>query len=292
MRTIDLAYVGRGPHEELVTYIADQEGFYEEEGVHVAVRDGCTWPGERLRRGAVIGLGRTVLSRLNEGIPWVALSVNTDRPLFWFLAREGVTSLSDLAGRRLAVTPPHTGPGCFSRIILRQAGLDPDHDVEAVVRWPGDYAMDLRRLEDHAIDAALVGDTVVPEALAARYGWQVLGFVGDHFRIPTVGVAVDPTHVDPDDPAVRAVVRAQRRALRVIHDDPDTTVRYLQTFLGRHTEDEVRAHYEKCIAPSFVPDGRVDLAVGASGLAAVAAELGVEPAFTAAEFYRTETSGS
>ena len=290
MDTIDLTYVGRGPHEELVTYIADQEDYYAEEGVHVALRDGSTWDGERLRRGATIGLGRTLLSRLNEGIGWVALNVNTDRPLFWFLARPGVASLADLAGRRLAVHPPQTGPGCFTRIVLRQAGLDPDRDLQTIVRWPGDYSMDLRQLRDGSIDAAVVGDTFAPQAVAAEHGWQVLAFMGDHFRIPTVGVAVDPTCTDPDGPAVQAVVRAHRRALQVIHNDPDTTVRYLRTFLGRQTEEEVRAHYEAYIAPYFTTDGQVDLVVGANALTAVAAELGVPVTFTAAEFYRTETT--
>ncbi|GAA3520685.1 hypothetical protein FHR32_007974 [Streptosporangium album] len=93
MYTIDLAYVGRGLHEELVAYIADQQGYYADEGVHVALRDGCSWDEERLRHGATIGLGRALLSRLADGIPWVALNVNTHRPLFWFLARPGLTSL-------------------------------------------------------------------------------------------------------------------------------------------------------------------------------------------------------
>jgi ABC-type nitrate/sulfonate/bicarbonate transport system substrate-binding protein len=287
MHMIDLAFVGRGPHEELVPYIADQEEFYADEGVHVSLRDGCVWDAERLRHGAVIGLGRTVLSRLREGIPWVALNVNTYRPLFWFLARPGLTSLADLRGQRLAVGPPHTGPGCFARIVLRQAGLDPDHDVQTIVRWPGDNSMDLRGLQDGSIDAAVVGDTMAPAAVAAEHGWQVLAFVGDHFHIPTVGVAVDPTYISPDDPAVQAVVRAHRRALQVIHNDPDTTVRYLRTFLGRHSEEEVRAHYEAFIAPAFTTDGQFDLAIGVNALAAVAAELGVPANFTAAEFYRT-----
>ncbi|MFV5998979.1 ABC transporter substrate-binding protein [Streptomyces sp. NPDC056231] len=287
MHTIDLAYVGRGPHEELVTYLADQQDFYADEGVHVALRDGCTWDAERLRRGAVIGLGRTLLSRLNDGIPWVALNVNTARPLFWFLARSGLASLVDLAGQRLAVTPPHTGPGVFTRIILRQAGLDPDRDVQSIVRWPGDYSMDLRRLRNGSIDAAVVGDTMAPEAIAAELGWQVLAFVGDHFQIPTVGVAVDPTYTDPEDPAVQAVVRAHRRALQVIHNDPDTTVRHLETFLGRHTADEVRAHYEKFIAPYFTTDGQTDLVAADTAITTVAAELGVPATFTATEFYRT-----
>ncbi|WIX98602.1 ABC transporter substrate-binding protein [Amycolatopsis mongoliensis] len=285
MHTIDLAYVGRGLHEELVAHIADQEDFYAEEDVHVALRDGCDWDIERLRRGATIGLGRALLSRLTDGIPWVGLTVNTDRPLFWFLARSGA-SLADLAGKRLAVHAPHTAPGCFARIVLRRAGLDPDRDVRCVVRPPGDYGMDLRGLRDGTIDAAYVGSTMAPEAVAAENGWQVLAWVGDHFRIPTVGVAVDPTHVSPDDPAVQAVVRAHRRALRVIHEDPDTTVRHIRTFLGGHTADEARAHYDAFIAPYFTTDGRPDLATGAAAITAVAGELGVPETVAAAEFYR------
>ena len=286
MHTIDLAYVGRGLHEELVAFIADQEGYYTDEGVHVALHDGIAWDEERLRHGATIGLGRGLLSRLTGGIPWVTLSVNTHRPLFWFLARPGPTSLSDLAGQRLAVHAPHTPPGCFARIVLRRAGLDPDRDVDCIVRSPGDYAMDLRRLREGSIDAAYVGSTMAPEAVAAEYGWQVLAWVGDHFQIPTVGVAVDPTYTDRDDPAVQALVRAHRRALQVIHKDPDTTVRHMHTFLGGQTTDEVRAHYEKFIAPYYTTDGTVDAAIADSAIPAVAAELGVPARFDAADFYR------
>jgi ABC-type nitrate/sulfonate/bicarbonate transport system substrate-binding protein len=287
MHMIDLAYVGRGLHEELVAYIADQQGYYAEEGVHVALRDGCSWDEERLRHGATIGLGRALLSRLADGIPWVALQVNTDRPLFWFLARSGLTSLTDLAGQQLAIHAPHTAPGCFARIVLRQVGLDPDRDIHSIVRPPGDYSMDLRWLHDGRIDAALVGSTMAPEAIAAEHGWQVLAWVGSYFQIPTVGVAVDSTHIQPDDPAVQAVVRAHRRALQVIHTEPDTTVRYMHTFLGRHTPDEVRAHYETFIAPYFTTDGQADLAVGASAITAVAAARGVPAAVKAADFYRS-----
>ncbi len=103
MDTIDLAYVGRGLHEELVAYIADQQDYYADEDVHVALRDGSCWDAQRLRHGATIGLGRALLSRLADGIPWVALNVNTHRPLFWFLARPGLSSLADLAGALLGI---------------------------------------------------------------------------------------------------------------------------------------------------------------------------------------------
>jgi ABC-type nitrate/sulfonate/bicarbonate transport system substrate-binding protein len=277
MHTIDLTYVGNGYHEELVAYVADQEGYYEDEDVHVAVRDGVGWETERVRRGATIGLGRALLSRLTDGIDWTMMSVNTHRPLFWFLGNSDITSMADLRGRRLAVHAAHTAPGCFARIVLRKHGLDPDRDLECIARNPGDYQMDLRRLRDGSIDAAYVGSTLSPDQVAEEEGFHVLAWVGDHFQIPTVGVAVDPTHIPLDSPALQALVRANQRALRTIADRPDLAVDYLASFLNRLTRDEAQRHYERYIAPYFTPDGRVDLEIAQQAIDAVAVELGVAP---------------
>jgi ABC-type nitrate/sulfonate/bicarbonate transport system substrate-binding protein len=285
VETIDLAYVGRGLHEELVAHVADQEGYYEDEGVHVAVRDGIGWKPERLRRGAVIGLGRTLLSRLTDGIGWTAVSVNTDRPLFWFLGNSEVTSMADLRGRRLAVHAPDNPPGTFARIVLRKHGLDPDRDLKCVVRHPGDYQMDLRRLRDGSIDAAYVGSTLSPEQVAAEEGFHVLAWVGDHFRIPTVGVAVDPGHIPLDSPAVQGVVQANQRALQLLAEKPDRAVSYVNWFLDRLTRDEAQQYYERYVGPYFIAGRKVDIGLAQQAVDAVAGELGV-PSGDAAEMYQ------
>jgi ABC-type nitrate/sulfonate/bicarbonate transport system substrate-binding protein len=277
MQTIDLAYVGRGIHEELVAYVADQEGYYEDEGVHVAIRDGVGWKTERLRPAATIGLGRALLSRLTDDIGWKVLSVNTHRPLFWFLGNAEVTSMADLRGRRLAVHAAHTAPGCFARIVLRKHGLDPDRDLECVVRAPGDYQMDLRRLRDGSFDAAYVGSTLSPEQVAEEEGLHLLAWVGDYFQIPTVGVAVDPAHIPLDSPALQALVRANQRALRTIAEQPRLAVDYIASFLNRLTLDEAQRHYDRYIGPYFTADGQVDLNIAQQAIDAVAAELGVDP---------------
>jgi ABC-type nitrate/sulfonate/bicarbonate transport system substrate-binding protein len=278
MHTIDLTYVGRGIHEELIAYVADQEGYFEDEGVHVALRDGIRWETERLRGGATIGLGRALLSRLTDGIPWNVLAVNTHRPLFWFLGRGEVKSMDDLRGRRLAIHPPRTAPGCFARIVLRRHGLDPDRDLQCVVRAPGDYQMDLRHLRDGSIDAAYVGSTLAPEQVAGEEGFSVLSWVGDHFQIPTVGIAVDPARIPLDNPALQALVRAYRRALLTIAEQPQLAVDYIASFLDRLTRDEVQRYYERYIGPYFTSDGRVDLSVAQHAVDAVATELGVAAA--------------
>jgi ABC-type nitrate/sulfonate/bicarbonate transport system substrate-binding protein len=288
MHTIDLTYVGHGLHEELVAYVADQEGYYEDEGVHVAIRDGVGWETERVRRGATIGLGRALLSRLTDGIDWKMLSVNTHRPLFWFLGGADVTSMADLRGRRLAVHAAHTAPGCFARIVLRKHGLDPDHDVECIARAPGDYQMDLRCLRQGSIDAAYVGSTLSPDQVAAEEGFHLLAWVGDHFQIPTVGVAVDSGRIPLDNPALQALVRANQRALQTIAEKPGLAVDYIATFLQRLTRDEVQQYYERYIGPYFTPDGRVDLNIAQQAIDAVAAELGVAPV-TAGEVFEATT---
>jgi ABC-type nitrate/sulfonate/bicarbonate transport system substrate-binding protein len=220
-------------------------------------------------------LGRALLTRLTGGINWTALAVNTHRPLFWFMGGVNVKTMDDLRGRRLAVHPPSTAPGCFARIVLRLHGLDPDRDVKCEARAPGDYQMDLRRLRDGSIDAAYVGSTLSPEQVAAEEGFAVLSWVGDHFQIPTVGIAVDTARIPLDDPALRALARANRRALVTIAEQPRLAVDYIAAFLGRLTREEAQQYHERYIRPYFTSDGRVDLAVAQRAVDAVATELGV-----------------
>ncbi|MFF4829767.1 hypothetical protein ACFY20_44290 [Streptomyces sp. NPDC001312] len=46
MHAIDLPYIELGIHEQLVAYVADQQNYFEQEGVHVAMRDGRAWDHE------------------------------------------------------------------------------------------------------------------------------------------------------------------------------------------------------------------------------------------------------
>jgi len=285
---IDLTYAGLGIHEELVAYVADQQNYYEQEGVHVALRDGRFWDGERVRQAATIGLGRAVLTRVTDGVPWTVLSVNTDRPLFWLLARDAYASVEELKGRQIGIHSPKSAPGCFARIVLRRLGLDPDQDIQSVVMTPGDYSRHIRRLAEGSLDAAFVGSTLAPEVTAKENGLRLLAFVGDYFRIPTVGIAVDPTRIAPDDPAVLALVRANRRALHTIRSEPDVAVRYVGALVPSLSETEARQFYDRYVAPYFTADGRHDPSVAAQAVSRVAQELGVSTVPDAADIYRTE----
>ena len=114
-----------------------------------------------------------------------------------------------------------------------------------------------------------------PEQVAEEEGFHLLAWVGDHFQIPTVGVAVDPAHIPLDSPALQALVRANQRALQTIAEQPGLAVDYIASFLNRLTHDEAQQYYERYIGPYFTADGQVDLDIAQQAIDAVAAELGV-----------------
>ena len=273
MREIDFAYVGLGVHEELAYSVADELGLYADEGVRVQIRDATGWDDARLRSAAVVGLGRTVLLRLRDGVPWTALCVNTDRPLFWLMARREFAEVGDLRGRRVGMHAALAAPGCFARIVLRTRGLDPATDIEAVSLDPADYAEHLRMLARGALDAAVIGSTRSPEQLVAEEGLRLLVFFGDVFQIPTTGVAVDPTTLPLDDAAVRGLVRANVRALRALLADPDLAARHIAALIPSLDPAGARDFHDRYVAPYFRANGRADAGVVARALPAVAAEL-------------------
>jgi ABC-type nitrate/sulfonate/bicarbonate transport system substrate-binding protein len=273
MRELEFAYVGLGAHEEVVYSVAAELGYYAEEGVDVSIQDGVRWSDDRLRDAAAVGLGRTLLIRLLGGAPWVMLCVNTERPLFWLMARAEFSDVSDLRGRRVAMHPPLVAPGCFARIVLRGRGLDPDADIEPVPMFPGDYGEHVRLLKSGELDAAVVGSTVSPEQLAADEGLRLLLFFGDELQIPTTGVAVDPATVALDDPRVKSLVRANVRALRALLHDPALGAAHVRRLLRNVDDASARDFYDRYIAPHFKTDGQPEPDVVARALSLVAQEL-------------------
>jgi ABC-type nitrate/sulfonate/bicarbonate transport system substrate-binding protein len=273
MRELDFAYVGLGVHEEVVYSVAEELGYYADEGVRVTIQDGVRWDDERLRHAAAVGLGRTLLIRLLAGTPWTMLCVNTERPLFWFMARSEFSDVAELRGRRVAMHPRLVAPGTFARIILRGRGLDPDHDIEAVEMFPGDYSEHIRQLKSGELDAAVIGSTWSPEQLEAEEGLRLLLFFGDDFQIPTTGVAVDPSVVALDDPRVEGLVRANLRALGAMLADPELGADHAGRLLPAADDAWARDFYDRYVGSHFQTDGLPDAEVVARALPLVAQEL-------------------
>jgi len=66
-------------------------------------------------------------------------------------ADAGITSVADMAGKRIAIGPPGSGTEVLARTILETSGIDPDNDITALQDTFGDATEGMR---DGRIDAA------------------------------------------------------------------------------------------------------------------------------------------
>ncbi len=142
----------------LVAYAKD---YFGEE--NIAVTDFVLGSGGTIRQAMIakeydFGLFAFVhvpIARL-AGSPWKAVFQTHDREIFSFVVRSGlkdkVKTVADLKGLKVGFTTPGAGAWAFAQIFLKQAGLDPNKDVQ-LVSLGGDAGVIYAALETGKVDA-------------------------------------------------------------------------------------------------------------------------------------------
>ncbi len=224
--------------------------------------------------GRIVYLGTVLSRRPREGM----IALGTSKAALSQFARYVAQEMGPHG-----ITVNMAAPGPVDETAIAAGVLDQEHKERQAaqtalgrIATPGDVARAV---------AFYAGDD---RHRAQENGLRLLAFVGDHCQSPAVGVAVDPTHIAPDDPAVLALVRANRRALRTIRDEPDLAAHYVNALIPSLSQMEARRLYERYVAPYFTADGRHDPSVAARAISSVAEELGVSTVPDAADIYRTE----
>ncbi len=145
----------------LPTLIAYAKDYFGEENIEVT--DLILASGGVTRQGMIakqydFGLFAFVhvpIARLG-GSPWKAIFETYDREIFSLIVRSGlkdkVKSAKDLKGMKVGFTSPGAGAWAFAEIYLKQAGLDPDKDVE-LVPLGGDAGVIYAALQGGKVDA-------------------------------------------------------------------------------------------------------------------------------------------
>jgi len=221
-------------HELYCHFLAERLGFYADEALAVRVVDVTFTPDERLPRRNYfqVACGAAYLGR-REGFPFKVVLAAATRPMFWLHARPEIESIEALRGKRVATYPPVAPPHWFHRVLLRKHGLDPDNDLEF---WPcRDDIIRLGLLRGGDVDAALLSSATSPVAVQ-RLGLRTLALSGDEVRFVTTGVATFESIIETQRGLVEAVVRAHRRGLAAIHEQPDDAVAVLADVLREHPE--------------------------------------------------------
>jgi NitT/TauT family transport system substrate-binding protein len=226
-----------------VSYLAEDKGFYKDEGLTVervllgggpaaltgllsgAGQVNLSAPGELL---AAVGKGqrlKTLLAHTNSMPCMLVISKA-------FAQRVGVTKDSGLDQRRKAIghvkggrfgiTAPGSQTDGFTRLALRQAGLDPARDAQIVPLQT--TANSLAALANGQIDGFVAVPPSAEKAVLELGAVPLLvnqhGEISGGERIQGMTLQARASDVDANPELYRALIRADIKAMRLLVEDP------------------------------------------------------------------------
>lgn len=219
--TVALNWVPNGLHAPLIA--AADFGIYENHGVGVEL-DAARGSGaaiDRLREGtadvAVVGAASVCRAADEPLVPLALLHQRSMAVLYTTTDRLGArfTSVEQLRGRRLAVTPD-SEVGRLARLFLAQTGVLDDVEVVAV---DGEEREALDRGE---ADVA-TGMPIDPHELSAAGHDAASLSVADHFPVPGPALVATAETLDARPAAVRRLLMGTVAGVTAARRDPEET---------------------------------------------------------------------
>ena len=239
---------------EIPTEIAQRKGFYKSEGLDVrkvVIRTNLHVPallaGE-LDYSTVSGIiGRATI----QGLPVKGVMGWFDRPLHILIARPGIKKITDLKGKKIAVSTIGSAPHIILREAFSQSGMNPDRDVTTLaVGGSGDR---LAALIAGTVDATPV-DVAYGEK-AEKLGLVSLLYLGDvvNLRLGGFGVSMDKTRKNPSQ--IVRVIRATLKGVRFLKDNKPESLILMRDYLNVSAPAAEKIH--DFSLRSLNPDGLV-----------------------------------
>ncbi|TDI81308.1 MAG: hypothetical protein E2O80_05005 [Betaproteobacteria bacterium] len=265
MINVKLGFKAFDIHELLTHFVAQRGGFYQQQALQVGLIDTTFIPDDKLPPRTFHAACAAALFGYVNGAPYKVVLVNTDRPMFWLYSANGVSRVAELAGKRIASYPAMAPPAQFLAALT--AGIDVQ-----LLPVASDVAR-LALLKSGDADAALIS-SALPPAVMAEQGFGKSLLLGDAFRAPTTGLAVNCALLAEVPELVSMMVNAYQQSLSAIHNDDALLKQVLTEDLAlpvSAVEETVML-----VRELFTVDGRSSEKIEQAAISAVATHLGVE----------------
>lgn len=215
---------------ELPTEIAQRKGFYKEEGLEVrkvAIRTNlhvaALLAGE-LDYSTVTGI---ILLATVQGIPVKTVMGWFDHPLHMLIARPQIKKLSDLRGKRIAVSSIGSIPHAMIREAFRQTGMNSDKDVTFMAI--GGSSDRLAALMVGAVDATPLDVAYIEKT--EQLGFSNVLFLGDVVDLRLGGFAVATEKIEKNPGQILRVIRATLKGVRFLKNNKEETLAIMRDYL-------------------------------------------------------------
>jgi NitT/TauT family transport system substrate-binding protein len=235
--------------------LADEQGFYREEGIRIELTRIQTGSGiQALVAGAMDVsqiVGPTTLAAMLGGAPLKVVAVFNDKPTYKLYVKQQFRRFSDLKGTRLGSTTPGSTNDRLLKIVLEKNGLDWRKDLSLI--YIGLSEVMLKSLQSGAID----GTALTPPAsfIAEEFGFHPLANFINEVGALQGGVATNTAFLNGRREIAQRFVRATVKGLKYFKSERNGTVKIMTKYMNLNPETAGRVYDES--VPSFVSDGTI-----------------------------------
>jgi NitT/TauT family transport system substrate-binding protein len=186
-----------------------------------------------------------------RGLPVRIVANFMDSSPLALIARPQFKSVKDLKGKTLGVSVFGATPEIASRMVFKEAGLDPDREIKVVALRTDDAR--IAALREGIVDVIVIAPPADVEL--RKQGFNVVARVDEVFKFPYAGLGANVRKIKERPDEVKRTVKAMIRADRYIRENREGTIQVL-TEWGMMRPETAAATYDSSWKV-FNPDGTI-----------------------------------
>lgn len=192
-----------------------------------------------------------------RGLPIKSVAVIADRPVYYLVAREAVTSINALKGKTIGLNSLGGSAHLMTKELLAHYRLDPDKDVTMIVS--GDHKSSIESVHVGQIDA-----TVVPvpwQVVSKKAGLKVVAYYGDVLRMPLGGLGASDEFIQKRGDTLKRVLRGTLKGIGFLRqkEKKSEVVKLMVDWFNVDRETAADSYDQIILA--YPPDGRTSAEV-------------------------------
>lgn len=216
---------------EMPLEIARQKGFYTEEGLNVrAIVVTTGLQATALASGQLdySTVGGAIIRGAAKGLGVKAVMGWWDRPLHILVGKPELKDIKDLKHKKVAISSIGSTPYVMVKEALKNAGMDPDHDV--IFMTMGGSSARLAALQAGTVDATPLDVAFLEKT--EKLGLRTILSFGDVVDLPLGGLGVSTEKIKTNPEQIKRMIRATIKGLRFFKTNKEETQNIMKRYLN------------------------------------------------------------
>jgi NitT/TauT family transport system substrate-binding protein len=235
----------------MVLEIANQKGFFKEEGVEATLVRVPGTPGVQGMLAGEFDFSTNVGSALNASLRGATfkLVMLNESTLFWLYGKPEISSPNMLRGKKIGMSTRGSLTDINLTALLQKYGIDPSKDVLKIVI--GDPGTRLAALSIGSTDAAVLSPPATVRARAL--GLKPVAFFGEEVESIYTGLVTTDKLIKEEPEKVQRTIKASLKGLRYLKGNKPGTVALMGKTL-RIDDQLANATYDETVG-AFIDSG-------------------------------------